>query len=201
MNDSAPAEIKLIMGLGNPSVVYSRHRHNVGFWCVDLLADAFKCKFKTSRLYWSAEAKYEGQKLLLIKPSTYMNDSGRAAASLLAHHRIRPEQMLVICDSLDLPTGQLRLRPSGSHGGHNGLRSIIADTGSQAFPRMRIGISRPKIDGRPTTDREAVKDYVLREPTREENRILEEAVERAASAVEHLLRNGIDAAMNVYNTK
>lgn len=201
MNEAADPDIRLIIGLGNPSVIHSRQRHNVGFWCLNLLAFAMRTKFKTSHLYWSAETEFESKRVTLAKPRTFMNESGRAAASLLAHYKLRPEQMLVICDSLDMPVAQLRLRPSGGHGGHNGLRSIVAHCDSQAFARIRIGIGRPRVGGAPTTDPRVIAPYVLGEPSHDENRMLDEAVARAAEAVEMILRDGFKAAMSVYNSK
>lgn len=199
MASGSTSDIRLIVGLGNPGAAYAHHRHNVGFWCVNRLARLWRATLKASRLASLAEVDHQGQSLILAKPRTFVNDSGRAAAALLARYHLRPPQVLVICDSLDLPVGQIRIGPRGSHGGHNGLKSIIAAIGSQDFPRLRIGIGRPLVDGEPTTDPEVIADYVLSQPPPEERQALEEAVAQAAAAVADIVGCGLEVAMNRYN--
>jgi PTH1 family peptidyl-tRNA hydrolase len=120
-------------------------------------------------------------------------------AALLRNFRIKPERMLVICDDLDLPAGRLRLRPGGGHGGQKGLRSVVGTIGSGDFPRLRIGIGRPVVDGEPSWEPEVVADYVLSDPAPEETEALQAATAEAAEAAETVVREGLEAAMNRYN--
>jgi len=189
----------LIVGLGNPGPVYSRNRHNVGYWCINRLARLHGIPLKARRLATIGEGSIRGTPVLLAKPRTYMNRSGQAVAALLRTFRIDRSRMLVVCDDLDLPAGTVRLRPGGGPGGQKGLASIIAATGSQGFPRLRIGIGRPAVNGEPTWDPDAVAVYVLSDPTPQEAEALQAAVAQAAEAVETLLSEGLEPAMNRYN--
>jgi PTH1 family peptidyl-tRNA hydrolase len=192
--------VRLVVGLGNPGQAYAAHRHNVGFWCVSRLARNWGIRFKSSRLARVGEGQIDGQPLVLAKPRTFVNRSGDAAASLLQRYNLSPQQMLIICDDLELPPGRIRLRPRGGDGGHNGLRDIIYTIGSEDFPRLRIGIGRPRTaEGEPVTHPLVVAKYVLGEPEPEEQEALEAAVEQAAEAVACVLRDGLAAAMNRYN--
>ncbi|MGQ9571802.1 MAG: aminoacyl-tRNA hydrolase [Dehalococcoidia bacterium] len=192
--------MRLVMGLGNPGQAYAAQRHNVGFWCVSRLAHTWGIRFKSSRLARIGEGQVDDCPLVLAKPRTFVNRSGDAAANLLQRYRLSPTEMLVICDDLELPVGKMRLRPRGGDGGHNGLRDIIYAIGSEDFPRLRIGIGRPRTaEGEPITDPLVVANYVLGEPAPEEREALEAAVERAAEAVACVLREGLDVAMNRYN--
>ncbi len=198
-NNPAPS-IRLVVGLGNPGDVYARHRHNVGFWCIKRLARDWRIELKGSHRARLGEGEVEGQPIVLAKPTTFMNRSGVAVAGLLRRYKLTPQEMLVVCDDLELPVGRIRLRLRGSHGGHNGLRDIVYAIDSEDFPRLRIGIDRPReADGRPITSPWIVADYVLLEPEPEEREALEEAVERAAEAVACVLREGLAVAMNRYN--
>ncbi|MFQ5878595.1 MAG: aminoacyl-tRNA hydrolase [Dehalococcoidia bacterium] len=197
MANGPASDIRLVVGLGNPGAAYGHHRHNVGFWCVNRLARLWGATFKAGRLASLAEVK--DQPLVLAKPRTFVNDSGRAVAALLARYRLQPWQMLAVCDSLDLPIGQIRIGPKGSDGGHNGLKSIIAAIDSHEFPRLRIGIGRPLVDGQPTTDPEVIADYVLSQPPPDERRALDAAVTQAAAAVACAVQRGLEAAMSQYN--
>lgn len=189
-----------VVGLGNPGARYAQHRHNVGFWCVDLLAKRWGIEVKgSSRYAATGEGEAEGRYVLLVKPRTFVNRSGEAVGALMRSRNLSPPALLVIYDELDLPLGQLRVRARGSHGGHNGLKSIISAIGSTDFPRIRIGIGRPLVDGQPTTDPEHVAAYVLSPPTPEQRELLEAAVARAADAVVCILREGVEAAMNQFN--
>jgi PTH1 family peptidyl-tRNA hydrolase len=200
VTERTPPDVRLVVGLGNPGQAYAAHRHNVGFWCVKRLAANWGIRFKSSRWARVGEGQVDGQPLVLAKPRTFMNRSGDAAASLLQRYNLSPQQMLVICDDLELPAGRIRLRPRGSDGGHNGLRDIIYAIESEDFPRLRIGIGRPRTaSGEPVTHPLVVAKYVLGEPEPEEQEALEAAVEQAAEAVACILREGLAAAMNRYN--
>ncbi len=189
----------LVVGLGNPGPQYAETRHNVGARCVARLARGHGIDLRARRLYSLGEGEVAGVPVALARPRLFMNESGRAVALLLQHLGLEPPQLLVVCDDLDLPLGRLRLRPGGGHGGHNGLRSIIEAIGTTAFPRLRIGIGRPTCEGQPVTDPEVVAAYVLAVPPPHERALLEEAVGRACQAVETVLRQGLEAAMNLYN--
>ncbi len=191
---------KLIVGLGNPGHQYACNRHNVGFQCLDRLAQAHGLSFgraalnslKGRRAKASlALGKIADIEVVLAKPLTYMNLSGQAVKQLVNFYRLPLEDILVIYDDLDLPLGTIRLRPGGGSGGHKGMRSIIEALGSQAFPRLRVGIGRP-----PDND---VVSYVLSDFAAEEQITLESVYERVVAAVELFLREGIEAAMNAYN--
>jgi PTH1 family peptidyl-tRNA hydrolase len=141
MTEPAPT-VRLILGLGNPGEDYANHRHNVGFWCVQSLARRWDIDLKSARHARLGEGHIADVPVILAKSRTSMNRSGDAARGLLRRYSLRPEEMLVICDDLELPVGRIRLRPRGSHGGHNGLRDIIFTLESEDFPRLRIGIDR-----------------------------------------------------------
>ena len=184
---------RLIVGLGNPGSEYSNTRHNAGFMVLEkLLAGAFgrfeECHTADSRVF---SGRFRGRNLMLQMPLTYMNDSGRAVGALSRRHGIDPSEILVISDDLDLPLGQLRIRKGGSDGGHNGLKSIIAELQSAEFKRLRIGIGR---DGR-------VVDHVLSAFTAEEQPVWDEAVAKGAEAVTEILKSGLSRDMNRYNTR
>lgn len=190
----------MVVGLGNPGPGYARQRHNVGFWCLDLLSRRWGIAIKgRGRLASVGEGPVESRYVMLVKPRTFVNRSGDAVAPLLQSRRVPVSALLVICDDLDLPVGHVRLRPQGGHGGHNGLKSVIAAVSSDAFPRIRIGIGRPTVSGEPTTDPQVVADYVLSVPPAEERQRLEEAMARAATAVAAILQGGLEAAMTRFN--
>jgi PTH1 family peptidyl-tRNA hydrolase len=186
----------VIVGLGNPGEEYARTRHNIGFQCVNELARrhglAFDKKIAKARV---AEGQVAGQRVALAKPFTYMNVIGQPVVGLCQWYKAAPErELLVIYDDLDLPFGVLRLRERGSPGTHNGMKSVVAQLGSQAFPRIRFGISQ----GPP--GRDAAK-YVLGRFTREEEAALPDLIARTADAAEVILREGFTAAMNRYNAQ
>jgi len=189
----------LIVGLGNPGPDYAHNRHNVGYWCVNRLARLHGIALKARRLAATGEGSISGKPVLLAKPRTFMNRSGQAVAALLRSSKIERSRVLVVCDDLDLPAGALRLRTGGGAGGQKGIASIIGALGGQDFLRLRIGIGRPTVEGEPTWDPEAVAAYVLSDPTPEEAKALQATVARAAEAVETLLREGLEPAMNRYN--
>lgn len=182
----------LIVGLGNPGTAYAQTRHNLGFQVVDRLAARHHGAFARSRMLAQvADCRINDQRVLLAKPQTWMNNSGDAVQPLLHWHKIPLERLVVIYDELDLPLGRIRIREKGSAGGHNGVASIIQRLGANGFPRIRIGISRP-------IGAEQI-NYVLTPFRREEVETIEVARERAADAVEVILRDGVTAAMNQYN--
>ncbi|MDW8105902.1 MAG: aminoacyl-tRNA hydrolase [Armatimonadota bacterium] len=184
---------RLIVGLGNPGVEYAATRHNAGFWVVDLLAQRHEIALKTRRHLSKLGVGHIAEvPVVLAKPQTYMNLSGEAVRALLNAYHLKPEQMLVVFDDVWLPVGTVRVRAKGSAGGHNGLKSIIAALGTEAFPRVRIGIGQPPegID---------LADYVLSPPTPEERALLEAATQRAADACEAWLTEPIERVMNQFN--
>jgi len=187
------ADVKAIVGLGNPGPKYERTRHNAGFWVVDRIAartgaGAFAPRAK-SRV---AAARWQGQEILLAKPQTYMNDSGAAVRALAEEFGLAPGDILVVYDDLDLVPGVIRLRAKGRPGSHNGMRSIIHYLGTQEFPRLRIGIG-------PVPGGMTGADYVLSEPDAAEWELLQAAVEAAASAALTWVVQGVEAAMSRFN--
>jgi PTH1 family peptidyl-tRNA hydrolase len=184
---------RLILGLGNPGAQYAPTRHNVGFWTVDLLAERHGIELRTRRRSSKlGVGMIHGVPVVLAKPQTYMNLSGEAARALLHAYHLKPEQMLVVFDDIWLEPGVVRVRAKGSAGGHNGMRSIIGALGTEAFPRVRIGIGQPP----ETMD---LADYVLSSPSPEERALLLTAVERAADACEAWLTEPIEQVMSRFN--
>lgn len=185
-------DLRLVVGLGNPGERYAMTRHNLGFRVIDELIgrlDPPSPLLQDEALVYKAEAS--DNPLLLAKPMTYMNSSGRSVKGLLERYKLSPRQMLVIFDDVNLDIGVLRIRARGSDGGHNGVRSIIESIGTQDFPRLRIGIGRPE-------DMDLI-DYVLGEITPQEAEILTVAIKRAADAVLFMLTEGIERAMSRFN--
>jgi PTH1 family peptidyl-tRNA hydrolase len=184
----------VIVGLGNPGEEYTKTRHNIGFQCVKALADRHHLSFSGKRARARiAEGVIAGERVVLAKPFTYMNDSGQAVVGLCQWYKVDPQQnLLVIYDDFDLPFGTLRLRARGSAGTHNGMRSIVAQLGSEVFPRLRIGIDRVPPNWN-------VAKYVLSRFGPEQEKQLPDVCGRAADAVEITLREGLTAAMNRYN--
>jgi PTH1 family peptidyl-tRNA hydrolase len=193
-------DICLVVGLGNPGREYAETRHNVGWRVVEKLAADAGARWQWSAKFDAeiAEASVAGRKIVLAKPQTFMNLSGRACVALLQWHKFGPAQMLVVTDDADLDIGRLRLRLKGSSGGHNGLKSIAGLTGSEQFPRVRVGIGRPvrRSEGAPEN---ALVDFVLSRFRKEEQPAVDEAVARAAAAVACAIERGMDAAMNEFN--
>lgn len=183
----------LIVGLGNPGARYARHRHNVGARCVSRLAAAHGLEFsrrqKNARVAWGTIG---GCPVVLAIPQTFMNESGRAVAPLARFYQVPPERLMVVYDDLDLPPGNLRIRPDGGSGGHRGMRSVIEHLGTQSFPRLRIGIGRPPGQMDPA-------DYVLQNFTPDEEPVIEETIERAIAAIQTWLTEGLEKAMGLYN--
>lgn len=187
--------MKVIVGLGNPGAKYAGTRHNVGFAVLEALGRKHQAG-KVTRGHEAelAEVNIQGEKVLLVCPQTYMNLSGRSVGSIVKFFKLPLENLLVVCDDLNLPCGQLRLRAGGSSGGQKGLRDIIYHLGSEQFPRLRFGIGRPpgKMD---------VTTYVLKPFRAEETADVELALAQALTGVELWIREGILTAMNQVNTK
>lgn len=184
--------LKLIVGLGNPGRRYERTRHNIGFMAIDALAARLgAAPWRNEHRAAVARARHGEHQLLLAKPETFMNESGAAVRSLCAYHRIDAREILVISDDLDLPFGRVRLRAGGTAGGHNGLRSIIAELGAQEFPRLRMGIGRPQVG-------EAI-DWVLAPFEASESADLPFICGAAVEIVLQALSEGVLAAMNTWN--
>lgn len=188
-----PQHFPLIVGLGNPGKAYRGTRHNFGFEVLDLLARREALSWKRAR-FAKAETCRLADGAWLVKPQTYMNLSGDAVKQCLKWFRVTPEQLLVVVDDIHLPLGQLRLRPSGSAGGHNGLKSIEVRLGTQQYVRLRGGVGAP---GHP----DALKTHVLGKFNKEEEQSMTEAIEKAASGIQTARDAGIEYAMNELNTK
>ena len=187
-------EAWLIVGLGNPGKDYAHTRHNAGFRALDILAQKLNCKVdkgKFQGIY--GQTKYGDNKLYLLKPLTYMNLSGQSVLQLSAYFHIPPERIIVLFDDISLPPGRLRIRPNGSAGGHNGIKSIIAQVGSQEFPRVKIGVG-----AKPSADRD-LADWVLSPFSAQEEKALAFSLDKAADAALTIIEKGIYEAANLYN--
>lgn len=182
----------LIVGLGNIGSEYEHTRHNIGFDVVDALAKKYGASFSVDRHAYRAEIKVKGKSIVLIKPVTYMNLSGKAVKLHLQHEKLPPSQTLTITDDLALPVGKIRIKPKGSDGGHNGLKSINEHLISTEYPRMRIGIGSDFSKGRQS-------DYVLGKWKPDEEPIIALTIDKAVEAVEEFALAGIQHAMNKFN--
>jgi len=183
----------LIVGLGNPGKEYAETRHNVGFEVIDTLAAFLSVSLSPGKgPFYVGKGNYKGQRLLLVKPTTYMNRSGEAVVKALNWYKLYPDESLIIYDDLDLPIGKIRLRPEGSAGSHNGMKNIIRMTGTMEIPRLRIGIGNdfPK---------ERQVSYVLSKFNTEERTIIDKVLPKARDAVLCYVREGIEPAMNKFN--
>lgn len=186
--------MKVIIGLGNPGKKYEDTRHNAGFLAIDKINDKWNIPVQQNKFRaLVGEGRIEGEKVLLVKPQTYMNLSGESVAEILKFYKLGPEDIVVIYDDLDLPPGHLRLREKGSAGGHNGIKSLIQHMGTQEFKRIKIGIGRPE-PGR------SVSDYVLHPFSATERPLIDEAAELAAAAAAMWTREPFVKVMNQYNT-
>lgn len=180
----------MIVGLGNPGREYAHTRHNVGFDIIDLLAKRRKVRIlgrQSKGLVGSFE--HYGEQILLVKPQTFMNESGQTVGGIARKHGLSPDDILVVYDDMDLPLGKIRIRMRGSSGGHKGMKSIIAHLHSEDFPRVRVGIGRAG---------EAI-DHVLSRFNRKDRAIMDVTLEQAAEALNMILEEGIEAAANLYN--
>ena len=184
----------LVVGLGNPGKEYEKTRHNCGFRALDVLAEKLGCKIdkgKFQGLY--GQVSYNGRKLLLLKPLTYMNLSGRSVLQLSAYFHVPPQRIIVLFDDISLEPGRLRIRADGSAGGHNGIKSIISEVGSQDFPRVKIGV------GGKAHPEQDLADHVLSTFSASEEKALASALERAADAVLCIIEKGVPEAANRFN--
>jgi PTH1 family peptidyl-tRNA hydrolase len=190
------SDIKLIVGLGNPGVTYENTRHNLGFQIVREVAKRLNASFKPSSLTkaWTAEGRYQEEDLILMLPATFMNCSGPAIEKVAARKSIDLNDILIVCDDIDLEFGRLRIRANGSTGGHNGLKSIAGSFNSTEFGRLRAGIGRPG-------HKDAVVDFVLEKFSGAERKQLPEVIERAADCCLSWCKDGIEKAMELYNRK
>lgn len=192
----ASSETWLIVGLGNPGREYEKSRHNCGFRAIDLLAGELGCKIdrlKFQGLY--GQVHYKGKKLVLLKPQTYMNLSGNSVLQASAFFKVPPARIIVLFDDVSLAPGRLRVRGDGSAGGHNGIKSIIAQLGSQDFPRVKIGVG-----GKPSPEYD-LADWVLSSPSASDEKALDSSLRWAAEAVLCVVEQGVSEAANRYNGK
>lgn len=184
----------MIAGLGNPGKRYENTRHNIGFIALDLLAERNDIKInKIKHKALVGEGRISGQKVLLIKPQTYMNLSGQSIREVMEYYKEEIDHLIVIYDDIDIPVGTVRIRKKGSAGTHNGMRSIVYDLKSDQFPRIRIGMG--------SSHKGDLRDFVIGGFSKEEKEPLEEAVRRAVLAAECIVEKGIDKAMNEYNIR
>lgn len=192
---ASTAPIRVIVGLGNPGADYLRTRHNVGFWFLDMLAGEQRVAFRSTRRFHAETARItvDGTEVLLAKPETFVNRSGRAVRAVLDFFKHAPGEVLVVHDDMDLPVGTARLKRGGGHGGHNGLRDIIQHVGAD-FARLRFGI------GHPSVGREVI-DYVLHAPGREEEGAILDALAAAQAELAHLAAGEFDAATRALHNR
>lgn len=184
----------MLVGLGNPGLSYERSRHNVGFRAIDLLCTRLGARADRLRnKALTGVCNIGGEKVLLVKPMTYMNLSGHAVRALADYYKIPPQHILVIFDDISLPVGKLRVRPDGSAGGHNGVKSLIAELGSQNFPRIKVGVG-----AKPHPDYD-LADWVLSSFTKPEEMLLVPALDRAIKAARCVMEHGVPQAMNQFN--
>lgn len=188
--------IKLIVGLGNPGPQYEASRHNAGFWWVDQIAGAHAVRLKAEGKFFGVSGRVQipAGEAWLLKPSTFMNASGRSVAALANFYKIAPESILVVHDELDLPPGIAKLKKGGGHGGHNGLKDIAAQLGTADYWRLRLGIGHPG-------DRNAVVNYVLHTPSHEEALLIEQSMDAGIEILPLLLSGKFEEAMHRLHTK
>ena len=186
--------MKAIIGLGNPGTKYAGTRHNIGFDAITAIADKYNFSINTRKFKGMyAEGHIGGEKVLLVQPQTFMNLSGECVREIADFYKLLPEEIIIICDDINLDAGRLRIRKKGSAGGHNGLKNIIAHLGTEEFPRIRIGVGEK-------TEGWDLADYVLARFDKDTEPVMREALKNAVLAVETWIAEGIDASMNKYNT-
>ncbi|MDK2897425.1 MAG: peptidyl-tRNA hydrolase, family [Candidatus Atribacteria bacterium] len=183
----------LVVGLGNPKEKYRYTRHNLGFWVVDRLAAELGWRWKQKVGYCYTTGKINGKEVWLVKPKTFMNASGEGLALFLRDHPLAFSQMVVVHDEVDFPPGVVKIKPGGGTAGHRGLQSLVQFLGNSDFTRVRVGIGKPD-------DRRAIIEHVLGEPAGEEKKILNRAADRACQAVIAIVKQGVEKAMNEYNS-
>ena len=189
-------KIKMIVGLGNPGSEYEQTRHNAGFWFIDELAWQYKATLKEEKKFFGSVARISisGSDLWLLKPSTFMNRSGQAVAALAQFYKIKPEEILVVHDELDIPCGRIKFKLGGGNGGHNGLKDIQARLGTPDFYRLRLGIDHPG-------ERNLVVGYVLNKPSPEHRQQIDEAINKSLKAVPILLAGEWEEAVRFLHSK
>ena len=202
MTEATPPKLvtpQLIVGLGNPGSNYEKTRHNVGFMAIEALSRAWQIPLSENRKFQGivGEGTYSGNKIRLLKPLTFMNNSGQSIRAVLNWYKLAPESVLVIYDDMDLPLGRIRLRLSGSAGGQNGMKSAIVHLGTQTFPRLRIGIGSPKAA---PGDKDAVS-HVLGSFSGAEAKLIPEVLDLTVGAIELSLKQGVEKAMSLYNSR
>jgi len=190
-----PPSLKLIVGLGNPGPEYAKTRHNAGFWFLDRLSCRFRTVFSLEKRFFAETARINSERIdcRLVKPMNFMNNSGRAVHAICGFYTIEPQEVLVVHDDIDLAPGTARLKEGGGHGGHNGLKDIIRQTGSNEFLRLRIGIGHPG-------HKDDVVDYVLRNPPAAERELLDAAIDRALDIIPLLFNGELGKAMTRLHT-
>jgi len=193
--------VRLIFALGNPGGEYAGNRRNIGFWVANRLARKHGMEFSTKTgTYALAEGEIGGRRIAIAKTRTFNNESGTAVMALVRRLKLDDaRELLTVCDHLDLPPGKVRIRRRGGGGGQKGMSDIIQKARTDEFPRVRIGIGRPVVRGQPSWEPEHVAGWVLSDPTPEERKVLDAGVERAIEAIECVLAEGVEAAMNRYN--
>ncbi len=189
-------KIKMMVGLGNPGSEYEQTRHNAGFWFIDELAWQYKATLKEEKKFFGSVARISifSSDLWLLKPSTFMNRSGQAVAALAQFYKIKPEEILVVHDELDIPCGRIKFKLGGGNGGHNGLKDIQARLGTPDFYRLRLGIDHPG-------DRNLVVGYVLNKPSPEHRQQIDEAINKSLKAVPILLAGEWEEAVRFLHSK
>jgi len=191
-----PVTLKLIVGLGNPGQEYTETRHNAGFWFLDSLAALHNTSFTSEKKFFGETARLVSADYdcRLLKPMTFMNRSGQGVQAISEYYQISSDEILVVHDEIDLDTGTIRLKKAGGHGGHNGLRDIIAMLGSADFLRMRIGVAHPG-------DKRDVVNHVLKRPTQEEKILLDDSIKRGLEVLPLLFKGELNKAMTLLNAK
>lgn len=189
-------KIKMMVGLGNPGSEYEQTRHNAGFWFIDELAWQYKATLKEEKKFFGSVARISisGSDLWILKPSTFMNRSGQAVAALAQFYKIKPEEILVVHDELDIPCGRIKFKLGGGNGGHNGLKDIQARLGTPDFYRLRLGIDHPG-------DRNLVVGYVLNKPSPEHRQQIDEAINKSLKAIPILLAGEWEEAVRFLHSK
>lgn len=181
----------LIVGLGNPGGQYENTRHNIGFKVVDNIAKEYNIEFSRQKFKGiCGEGFINGEKVILLKPTTYMNLSGESVREVINFYKLSNDNVLVIYDDISLDVGRLRIREKGSAGGHNGIKSIIAHLGTDIFPRIKVGVGQPNVD---------LVNYVLGKFSKEEMEVLNESIDASTKAVKDIINDNVKTAMNMYN--
>ena len=181
----------LIVGLGNPGSQYEDTRHNIGFKVIDNIAKEYNIEINRQKFKgMCGEGFINGEKVILLKPTTYMNLSGESVREIVDFYKLSNEDVLVIYDDISLDVGRLRIREKGSAGGHNGIKSIIAHLGTDIFPRIKVGVGQPNVD---------LVNYVLGKFTKEEMEVLSESIDASTKAVKEIISSDVKTAMNIYN--